>query len=235
MKNFHHRGSCGDIVYSIPTIIALGGGKLYLRKENQFKFLYNLLARQNPHISYCFLEDGTEKIDINLDEFRPVSRNSPSLHLCQCHADPHHAQINYENAWLVDVYEDISPDIVINWTPRYHDKCEIDYTILKSYQDKCCFVGMQKDHENFCRKYNLKIEYVEVSDALYMAQVIKGSSLFIGNQSLGFALAESMKVPRVLERYFALDNCRPTGKNGYETLTADIIDRAIYCSEKECM
>jgi len=60
--------------------------------------------------------------------------------------------------------------------------------------------------------------YRPIDDFLEMAQVIKGSKLFIGNQSSPFALAEIMKVPRCLEVCPTAHNVIPTGANGYDFL-----------------
>ena len=61
------------------------------------------------------------------------------------------------------------------------------------------------------------------ADALDFASAIRGSKLYIGNQSLGFALAEGMKHPRVLEVYHAMNNCQPQSANGYTHLDDAVI------------
>ncbi len=56
----------------------------------------------------------------------------------------------------------------------------------------------------------------QVSDFLQLAQLIAGSRLFIGNQSLPFAIAEALKVNRLLEVYYKAPNVAVSGRNGYD-------------------
>jgi hypothetical protein len=53
---------------------------------------------------------------------------------------------------------------------------------------------------------------------------IRGSKLFVGNQSFPYSLAEAMKHPRVLEVCPICPNCCPQGPNGYAGLTKDVLD-----------
>ena len=49
-----------------------------------------------------------------------------------------------------------------------------------------------------------------------MASIIKSSKFFIGNLSLAYAIAEGLKVPRLLEGLEEFPAMYPSGKNGYE-------------------
>jgi len=49
-----------------------------------------------------------------------------------------------------------------------------------------------------------------------MAQIIKGCKLLVGNLSLGFALAEAIKVPRLLESGPNFPLVYPNGEDGYD-------------------
>lgn len=46
-----------------------------------------------------------------------------------------------------------------------------------------------------------KLEYIPVEDFMHMANIIAGCRFFIGNQSFPFAIAEALKVKRLLEVY----------------------------------
>jgi hypothetical protein len=52
-----------------------------------------------------------------------------------------------------------------------------------------------------------------------LASVIKGSELFIGNQSMAYAIAEIIKHPRIVEVCPYANNVIPTGANGYGAFT----------------
>jgi hypothetical protein len=62
-----------------------------------------------------------------------------------------------------------------------------------------------------------------------MASIIKGSKLFIGNQSLGFAIAEGLKVARILEVFYGKNNCHPQSENGHvgNSINLEMIERYI--------
>ena len=49
-----------------------------------------------------------------------------------------------------------------------------------------------------------------------LAMIIKNSKLFIGNLSFGYALAEALKVPRLLESGPNFPLVYPNGANAYD-------------------
>ena len=51
-----------------------------------------------------------------------------------------------------------------------------------------------------------------------MAQIMNSSKMFIGNSSVGFDLAEALKVPRLLEASPDFPVMQITGKNGFDFL-----------------
>ena len=60
------------------------------------------------------------------------------------------------------------------------------------------------------------LRFKPVTDFLEMAIIVNSCKLFIGNQSFPFALAEAMKVKRLLEVYYKAPNVGVQGKNGSE-------------------
>lgn len=108
-----------------------------------------------------------------------------------------------------------SKKILINRTKRSQNPT-ISYKFLKKYEDRIVFVGYRDEYVDFCTMFDLNIEYYKIDNFLDLAQAIKMSAFFIGNQSLAFSLAEAMKVPRVLEVCSYLPNVIPCGKNAYD-------------------
>ena len=49
-----------------------------------------------------------------------------------------------------------------------------------------------------------------------MSKIIKSSKFFIGNQSMAFAIAESLKIPRLLECRPDFPVVQPVGGEGYD-------------------
>lgn len=227
--SFYHRGSLGDIIYALPTIISYGGCDcLFLRAQYHTNFLRELLERQ-PSIKKVELHDRREGL-INLSSFAGIALSKPSQHLVVSHLESQNKQddclIEWKTQpWLFCIESNNVADIIVNRTGHYHDKQELDWSILGQYKDRCKFVGYRKEWKQFIRAYKIDIGFHPTENALELAQVINGSKLFIGNQSLPFALAEAMKKNRCLEAYCALNNCQPQNQNGHTYLTEDIITR----------
>jgi len=219
--NFSHRGALGDIIYSLPTTIAFGGGNYYCVKSNQFEFLSSLLKLQ-PYLNLVDVYDQSIKIDVDLNIYR--KQDLKNKHLCRCHLDPFNKEYDLSKPWLFGVEPKHIADIVVCRTKRYHDKKEIDWSILSKYTDRAIFVGSTRDGKRLWKEYGVKLDPYWCKDGLEIAQIIKGSKLFIGNQSLGFSLAEAMKHPRVLEVFYGKNNCQPNSNNGYTYLDESLID-----------
>ena len=66
-------------------------------------------------------------------------------------------------------------------------------------------------------KQGLKnLEFYDCKDFIELASIIKGCRVFIGNLSFGYALAEAIKVKRMLESGPDFPLVYPNGKNAYD-------------------
>lgn len=144
---------------------------------------------------------------------------------------------NLIEPWLfVEPDEGLGDYIVVNRTLRARNN-NIVYSFLKPFQDKIMFVGFDDEFEEFVTSNALiddeliydddsdapgelatNVRHVKPKDLLELATIIRSARFFIGNQSLCFALAEAMKVPRILEVCPDLPNCVPAGDNAYDAL-----------------
>jgi hypothetical protein len=253
MNRFYHSGSAGDIIYSLPTIIEMGGGELLIRHVDRFgkrfyEYLGRLLSLQ-PYLSEVVsgspcsnevsnLMDAAKVVEYegeayyNLDKYRwneyyTRKGGTTPYHLAQSHLDIFGFEFNLSRPWLFNIPSTYVADIVVNRTMRYHDKEEIDWSLLDNYQERAIWIGKRKEYWTFVEKTGLRLTPYICGDLLDVAQAIKGSKLFIGNQSVCFAIAEAMKVPRVLEIYYHKDNCRPSGNNGYTFLTKELLEKYV--------
>lgn len=225
-RKYCHKGALGDIIYSLPTIISFGGGCLHLRKKDQYKFIHTLLEKQF-YVRGVKFGHGFEEypLPISLDSYRKVARKNPHFNLPLIYLQIFNKQYDLSKPWLQNISPKFINKIILNRTNKYHNEEDsLNYNLLKKYKDIITFIGLERDHNVFEKKYNIKVDFYKVKDALEMAQIIKGSKIFVGNQSLCFALAESMKHPRVLEVCKKWDNCRPNSSNGYVQLTDDIVN-----------
>ena len=60
------------------------------------------------------------------------------------------------------------------------------------------------------------LEFYDCKDFLEMAQIIQTSKFFLGNLSLGYTLAEGLKIPRLLESSPDFPLVYPIAKNAYD-------------------
>ena len=217
MKTFYHRGSHGDIVYSMPSLKKLLASNLILKNQNYFEFFEDLMLSQNYIKKVSHLDQPGIKwgdIDINLDAFRPINKKDRSKHLVYCHSESIPVEVDLSEKWI-EVEGQSSFPIVINRTKRYHDKQDIDWKALKPLEDICQFVGFEDEYSEFVKITGVRPSFLTCKNALELARIIAGSRLFVGNQSLGFAIAEGLKQNRVLEVCENQPNCTPITENGY--------------------
>jgi hypothetical protein len=118
---------------------------------------------------------------------------------------------------------DVAPDetfedcIVINRTLRSRNQF-INYEFLKN-KGAVMFVGLHDEYVDFVDSNGFAygwLYWAKPDDFLQLAAIIRSAKLFIGNQSLCFALAEAMKVPRILETCPSLPNVIPCGGKAYD-------------------
>jgi len=177
----------------------------------------------------CFQEWKGEDIKVDLDEIRTktfstMPQGSIMRWAGQIWPD---MQPDSSKAWIdvvdatwdhyVDIKTNVEGSILINRTGRWRNDM-INYWFLREYQEKLLFVGLQEEHEAFCKEWELKIPLLKVNNFLELAIAIRSCRYFIGNQSLCFALAEAMKVPRLLEVCRYAPNVIPSGAHGYDFL-----------------
>lgn len=80
--------------------------------------------------------------------------------------------------------------------PRY--RCCRNFQALDMLKDnyRIIYIGHPQDYEAFGKPYGA--EYLPVKDSIQAAQLIKGSQLFVGTQTLFTWLAEAMGVDRIV-------------------------------------
>ena len=216
---FKHSGNAGDLIYALPTMKALSNGlpaQIFLRlnepingwsekehplgksglTEGMVQLLRPLLESQSwissvqPH--------ANEKVDYDMDTFRKI----PLIRAGQGH-------IAHWYFWLFPVSADISKPwlklpplepkssrIILARSVRYLNR-NLDYRVLNRFGE-IDFVGTRSEFTEM-QKVVPKLHFRECSNFLEMASMIQSSRFFVGNQSLPFALAEALKVRRILE------------------------------------
>ena len=221
MNTFKHSGDLGDIIYSLPTIKALGGGILYLNPGKQLKSpicgiptkkftsekpidMVRPLLEVQDYIEKVLVWDG-EDVTYDLDTFR-IQGNLNRINLAEAHCKTFNVDPDVIcHQWIFNVKPKRIGDkkYVFHRSPRYHNmEFEKQYWpyYINRYHPKALFVGIEEEYKQFIETFNCtSIPFYRVKDFLELAEIIKGSELFVGNQSMPFAIAEGLHAHSVLE------------------------------------
>ena len=231
--SFLHSGHCGDIIFSLPVIKELSKThecNLYIRVNKKMSLPYLKHPGKNVYIDDRMLniflpllktqkfihsvkKYDNEEIDINFDLFRELPVNI-IFNQARWFFHVSGVQVDLSEPYLdVDPHKKIVDKIVIHRTFRYRNQF-INYKFLKKYKN-LVFIGLKDEFEDLKKDVKNLIFY-NWEDFLEMAQIIKASKFFIGNQSIAYPMAEAMKVPRILEGcpYFPVS--QPIGKNAFD-------------------
>lgn len=210
MTSFLHNGDLGDIIYCLPSIRALGGGVLYLDINDTTKFNiigYQMIKRlliEQDYIEDVKLYVMGNKIDYDLTEFRRLpnmhNTNLCKQHLTYCGLPSHHK----DTKWLGNEVTD-GNSVIINRSVRYHAKSFNWKGVLEAYPE-AKFVGADEDYDEFVEEFG-QVERLIIKDFKELADYISRCKIFIGNQSLPYAIAEGLKKKAILEVSEFSPNC----------------------------
>lgn len=230
MKTFKRSGDIGDIIYSMPTIRALGGGVVYLNPGKKLKSpingiptkrftsevpinLLRPLLESQDYIHGVRVWDY-EDVDYDLDQFRNRGMRFSKTNLAAAHLHIFNLDTELINdRWLFNIGTITiqNKSVVIHRSPRYHnpnfEKNEWP-RYLDEHRGDILFVGIPSEYDDFVRRFGCSdIPFHQVKDLLELAEMINGSKLFIGNQSAPFAIAEGLHANSILERCPVNWNC----------------------------
>ena len=233
--SFLHYGHLGDIINSLPVIKEISKEKkciLYIQdgkkvpdhinsNDQSFGSVYltkNAVMKLLPLLrAQLYLDKveiySNETIDIDLNFFRelPINFNIDSVRW-YFHITGYFPELskNYLNVQPHIKYKNY---ITIMRSLR-RQNAYIDYSFLSNYQN-IVFLGLKNEYDDLKKKIK-NLEYFDSKDFLELAMIIKNSRLFIGNLSFGYALAEALKVTRILESGPNFPLVYPNGSNAYD-------------------
>ena len=232
--HFKHSGNAGDIIYALPAMLGLAGDKnIHLHLQiNQWasygkkphplgntmldsKMVEQLqpLLMSQPTIKTCDLYTN-QSIDYDMDLIRKypflLNRGNISRWYFWVFAT------NYDlgKPWLTVPNDLLLADTIIVSRSQRYNAPGIDYSFLQQYP-KVSFIGVPAEFA-VMQKMIPGLQYLPVTDFYQMAKYIASCKLFIGNQSFPFAIAEALKVNRLLEIYFQTPNVSVTGANAFD-------------------
>lgn len=218
-RTFYIRGAMGDIIYSLPTIRALGGGVIYNGLPIRLHAALKPLIDVQSYVQGFFHESqGLPPNFINLEDFVYLQCNP--WHICESFAKIFQQDIEYKDGWLVPITDKITARLIgpsyaaINVTGRYRDKLfnwrrEVYWLLRHTEYHKVCFIGTKQEYAQFiCRWGNDGTTWVNTENMLEAARIIQNAKYFSGTQSACLAIAEGLGRPYRFERSPFFDNCR---------------------------
>lgn len=234
VKSGIRSGNAGDIIYSLPTVKALGIRHLILNvyrspdplrllsEETAFGLLPLLLFQDYiDRVTIVFagvplerLDPACIEVDFNLDQFR--NQDTHRLHLMVAHARAQAAHIDPNVAFLSVPYsaeETVAPEVVMAFTPR-HRLLSDDYIraliIHLGFKEPLLLTVP----EEWRSVSGIPGRVIRCKDMFEMACIINSSPIFIGSPGLASAIAEGLKVPRLVDLQVDA-NAFPVGPRGY--------------------
>jgi hypothetical protein len=178
-----------------------------------------------------FIEDvlvyNGQKVDYDLDKFRDIGLNLGAGNISRWYfqAFPELTCDLIEPTIKLQKYKNLEDAILINRTERYQNG-QIDYSILNKYDNDKYFVGTEHEY-HLMSKMVKNLQYQEVSNFYELADLINNCKVFIGNQSMNFAIAEQLKSNRILETYFGCPNVIPCGGKAYDVFNQEGFEYAL--------
>jgi hypothetical protein len=250
MLKLKHSGNAGDILYSLPAIRqacynANDKAILYLHIDQPANYaqgfvhpLGNVMLNKymatmlKPLLKQClFIEDvliyNGQKIDYDLDKFRQIGLNLGAGNISRWYfqAFPELTCDLVQPTIEMQLSRILNETIVINRTERYQNG-QIDYSILNQYSNPKYFVGTEHEY-HLMSKIVKNLQYQEVSNFYELADLINNCKVFIGNQSMNFAIAEQLKSNRILETYFGCPNVIPCGGRAFDIFNQEGFEYAL--------
>ena len=100
---------------------------------------------------------------------------------------------------------------------EYKEKIKLITDYNKKYYDSSKPLVTDKEYDDL-KKQIPNLEFYEPKDFLEIAQIIKSSKFFIGNQSVCYPIAEALKIPRLLEASPEFPVVQPVGKDAFDQI-----------------
>jgi hypothetical protein len=188
---------------------------------NQYAFdmLKPLLLRQS-YVNKVEQWTGQE-IQVDVDKIRESQVGMPHGHLGHwlgiefpdMQADLSQKWLTTDpNQFYLKDLRFVQSKILINRTSRFLNPMT-SYFFMEKYRDRLIFIGTEEERNVFAKEWHFAfdLEYLKVDDFHHLAAAMRYCKFFIGNQSMCFAIAEALKVPRILELCPYAQNIHPCG------------------------
>jgi hypothetical protein len=223
VRVFSSAGDCGDVLYCLPAVQALGGGEVRLypagytttRMTPATAESLATLLRCQPYVTGCAFAEQPEGVDLDL--WRRQYRSDRNITDMACAAlglpPPPRA-----DAWLAVPRPRQAARVLLHRSGRYHNWAFPWRRAYQKYGREAAVVGTPEEHRDFCA-YLGPLPYLPTPTFLDLAEAIAGCELFVGNQSAPMAVALGLGRPLVQEVCLMAPNCfweRDNAVYGYD-------------------
>lgn len=203
---FAHSGDLGDIIASLPTVRAMGGGDFLIfhreganresMKGARFNSIRPLLEAQ-PYVRECAWNEAIIENCQDLSTFRHDFR--PDENLVQWQARHLGVSVS-EEPWLSCARSSKSfGKTVVARSLRYQNYDFPWKRLIAQYRTELIFVGTEDEHKAFQICNGCIVEHCRTANLLELAEIINGADRFIGNQSCPFWIAAGLGVTLIQE------------------------------------
>lgn len=225
--NITSEGDHGDLVYLFGIVKAIPNGphSIFIEEKSENtavrsrQIAENLveicgpLALSQPYIKEFRMLQAGDKMDWRSGGFRrermhDIQRTLLSAHLRHYNKTfRQNMEVDTTQPWLeVEPSKETKGMVVVNRTTRYRNRFFPWKSVVEHYGNRIVFVGLPHEHQYFSDEFGY-VSFREAFNLLEVAQLIKGSELFIGNQSCANACAEGMKHPSIQETSLSHPDC----------------------------
>jgi hypothetical protein len=205
-----------DRPYQHPPGMNHPNGHQYLMSQGAFDFIRPLLVMQPFVNEVFFVPDAHIPADaIRLDPYRSAQGlNVTAGNIADYPGKIYGIAVDLSEPWLSTRPMKPSPSTVTVGISNRYRNTAIDYSFLAKIE-RVRYVGLPEEYEDFKRRHGLPgLTYEKCASAVELAETIRSSRVFIGNQSMPFAIAEALKVNRILETCELCPNVIPSGRGG---------------------
>jgi hypothetical protein len=218
--NFLHEKDLGDIILSLASVQAAGGGNYYIKNNpNAVKMLAPLIENQ-PYINEC---NGYSDQIINKSFVDFRNGGHPfGVPLSELHARWINQSVDLNKKWLF-CSEDkkFNDKIIVNKTNRYNNTLFPWRYLVEILRDKILFVGTDQEYREFNTSYG-NVNRLIINNYLELAIAINSCECFIGNQSSANCIAEGLKHNSILEVSLNTPDCIYNRDNTYYSYDGSI-------------
>lgn len=164
--------------------------------------------REQPYLTDVRIWEG-QPIDFNLNLWRTSFTNFRVEPIAVSVAKYFGAPLEVLKApWLLPTTSPSTPisRVIFARSLRYQNSAFPWKQLLSKHSGDAAFVGTQEEHASFVRDVG-EVPYHATKDIKALAEAISTSTLFIGNQSLPYAIAEGYKIDSIQETSPTTPNC----------------------------